>query len=49
MLQTIPYINDTSSEDGLFTEAVAASMSQTTMDAQEGLQSFLAKRTPRFR
>lgn len=49
MLQAIPRINDMPRGDGFFTEALAASMSQTTSDAQEGLQAFLEKRAPRFR
>jgi len=49
MLQAIPRINDMPRGEGFFTEALAASMSQTTSDAQEGLQAFLEKRAPRFR
>ena len=40
MLQAIPRINDMGRDDGLFAEALAASMSQTTPDAQEGLRAF---------
>jgi len=49
MLQAIPRINDMGRDDGLFVEALAASMSQTTPDAQEGLRAFLEKRAPKFR
>jgi enoyl-CoA hydratase/carnithine racemase len=49
MLQAIPRINDMGRDDGLFAEALAASMSQTTPDAQEGLRAFLEKRAPKFR
>lgn len=49
MLQSISCINDITLEDGLFTKALAASMSQTTTDAHEDLQAFLEKRTPQFR
>ncbi|MFK8081920.1 MAG: crotonase/enoyl-CoA hydratase family protein [Granulosicoccus sp.] len=49
MIQSIPRINDMSREDGLFTESLAAALSQTTPDAQEGLQAFLEKRAPKFR
>lgn len=49
MLQAIPRINDMGRDDGLFTESLAASMSQTTPDAQEGLRAFLEKRVPQFR
>lgn len=49
MVQAIPKVNDMSLNDGLFTEALAASLSQTTPDAQEGLKAFLEKRAPKFR
>ena len=49
MVQTIAKVNDMSLNDGLFTEALAASLSQTTPDAQEGLKAFLEKRAPKFR
>jgi enoyl-CoA hydratase/carnithine racemase len=38
-----------SQSDGLFTESLAAALSQTTPDAEEGLKAFLEKRAPKFR
>lgn len=49
MVQSIARINDMSQSDGLFTESLAAALSQTTPDAQEGLKAFLEKRAPSFR
>lgn len=49
MIQSIPRINDMSTDDGLFTESLAAALSQTTPDAEEGLNAFLEKRAPQFR
>jgi enoyl-CoA hydratase/carnithine racemase len=49
MIQSIAKINDMSQNDGLFTESLAAALSQTTPDATEGLQAFLEKRAPKFR
>ena len=49
MIQAIPRINDMSQSDGLFTESLAAALSQTTPDAEEGLKAFLEKRAPKFR
>ncbi|WP_286196967.1 crotonase/enoyl-CoA hydratase family protein [Tropicibacter sp. R15_0] len=49
MIQAIPRINDMSNSDGLFTESLAAALSQTTPDAEEGLKAFLEKRAPKFR
>ena len=49
MIQAIARINDMSSRDGLFTESLAAALSQTTPDAEEGLKAFLEKRAPTFR
>lgn len=49
MIQSISRINDMSKEDGLFTESLAAALSQTTPDAEEGLKAFLEKRPPQFR
>ena len=49
MVQSIARINDMSLNDGLFTESLAAALSQTTPDAEEGLRAFLEKRAPKFR
>lgn len=48
-IQSIARINDMSRSDGLFTESLAAALSQTTPDAEEGLRAFLEKRAPKFR
>ena len=49
MIQSIARINDMPREAGFFTESLAAALSQTTPDAEEGLRAFLEKRAPRFR
>lgn len=49
MVQAIARIGDMSQSDGLFTESLVAALSQTTPDAQEGLNAFLEKRAPKFR
>ena len=49
MIQSIARINDMSQSDGLFVESLAAALSQTTPDAEEGLRAFLEKRAPKFR
>lgn len=49
MVQAISRIEDMSKSDGMFTESLCAALSQTTPDAQEGLQAFLEKRAPKFR
>ena len=49
MIQALPRIADMSRNDGLFTESLAAAMSQTSEGAAEGLRAFLEKREPRFR
>ena len=49
MIQAIARIEDMSKADGLFTESLAAALSQTTPDAEEGLRAFLEKRAPKFR
>ena len=49
MIQAINRIQNMSSQDGLFAESLAAALSQTTPDAEEGLRAFLEKRAPEFR
>ena len=49
MIQAIARISDMSRADGLFTESLAAAISQTSTDAAEGLKAFLQKRKPEFR
>jgi enoyl-CoA hydratase/carnithine racemase len=49
MIQALARIGDMSRADGLFTESLAAALSQTTPDAEEGLRAFLEKRPPKFR
>lgn len=49
MIQTISRVGDMSRADGLFTESLAAAMSQTSDGAKEGLRAFLEKREPNFR
>lgn len=49
MVQALARIGDMSRADGLFTESLAAALSQTTPDAEEGLRAFLEKRPPKFR
>ena len=49
MIQAIPRINDVSRGAGLFTESLAAAISQSTDEAKEGLRAFLEKRPPKFR
>lgn len=49
MIHTIGRVEDMSRADGLFAEALSASVVQTTPDAKEGLSAFLEKRPPKFR
>jgi len=49
MIHTIGRVEDMSRADGLFAEALSASVVQTTPDAKEGLAAFLEKRPPKFR
>ncbi len=49
MIQAVSRINDMPFAEGLFTESLAAALSQTTPDAEEGLRAFLEKRAPKFR
>lgn len=48
MIQAISRVSDMSRADGLFTESLAAAVSQTSEDAEEGLRAFLEKRKPQF-
>ena len=48
MIQALARIEDMSKADGLFTESLAAALTQTSPDALEGLRAFLEKRPPRF-
>ena len=49
MIQALARIEDMSKADGLFTESLAAALTQTSPDALEGLAAFLDKRAPKFR
>ncbi len=49
ILAALPRIGDMSSGDGLWAEALAAAVSQSTEDATEGMRAFLEKRPPDFR
>jgi enoyl-CoA hydratase/carnithine racemase len=49
MNQALARIEDMSKADGLFTESLCAALTQTSPDAQEGLNAFLQKREPTFR
>ncbi|MBB4124121.1 crotonase/enoyl-CoA hydratase family protein [Martelella radicis] len=49
MIQAISRIADMPRADGLFTESLCAAVSQTSADAEEGLNAFLQKRAPVFR
>lgn len=48
IIQSISRIDDMARGDGLYTESLAAALSQSGSDAREGLQAFLEKRRPRF-
>ena len=41
-------MSDMSRGDGLWAEALTTALTQSTTDAQEGLQAFLEKRQPVF-
>lgn len=49
MIQAISRISEMPRSDGLFAESLAAAVSQTSADAEEGLRAFLEKRKPVFR
>ena len=49
MMQAISRIQDMPRSEGMFTESLAAAMSQTSDGAKEGLRAFLEKRPPKFR
>jgi hypothetical protein len=44
ILQALPRIADMSASDGLFTESLAAGLSQSSPEAQAGIAEFLASR-----
>jgi enoyl-CoA hydratase/carnithine racemase len=48
MTQALTRIEDMAKADGLFAESLAAALSQTGPDAEEGLRAFLEKRKPVF-
>jgi len=48
IIQSIARIADMSAEDGLYAESLAAALSQSGPDAEEGLRAFLEKRRPVF-
>jgi len=48
VVQALARIQDMPKADGLFAESLAAALSQTAPDAEEGLRAFLEKRKPRF-
>jgi (methylthio)acryloyl-CoA hydratase len=48
VIQSIARIAKMSAEDGLYAESLAAALSQTGKDAEEGLRAFLEKRKPSF-
>ncbi|PTV97356.1 vanillin synthase /trans-feruloyl-CoA hydratase [Rhodobacter aestuarii] len=49
MIQALSRIDDMPRQDGLFAESLCAAVSQTSLDAEEGLRAFLEKRSPKFR
>ena len=49
ILTALPRIGDMSRSDGLWAEALATALTQSTEDAAEGMRAFLEKRPPKFR
>jgi enoyl-CoA hydratase/carnithine racemase len=49
ILTALPRIDDMARSDGYWTEAMAAALSQSTDDAEEGMRAFLERRKPGFR
>jgi enoyl-CoA hydratase/carnithine racemase len=49
MINALSRIGDMARGDGLFTESLAAALSQTSEGAKEGLRAFLEKREAKFR
>lgn len=49
ILTALPRIDDMARTDGFWAESLAAAVSQSTADAEEGLRAFLEKRRPDFR
>jgi (methylthio)acryloyl-CoA hydratase len=49
ILTALPRIGDMSRSDGLWAEALATALTQSTEDAAEGMRAFLEKRPPDFR
>jgi enoyl-CoA hydratase/carnithine racemase len=49
IIEAIGRIADMPAADGLFAESLAAALSQTGLDAEEGLRAFLEKRKPVFK
>jgi enoyl-CoA hydratase/carnithine racemase len=49
ILTALPHIGDMSRSDGLWAEALATALTQSTDDAAEGMRAFLEKRPPKFR
>lgn len=49
MINAISRIGDMARADGMFTESLAAALSQTSDGAKEGLRAFLEKRDAKFR
>jgi enoyl-CoA hydratase/carnithine racemase len=48
ILNALPRIEGMAAEAGLFTESLAAALSQTSDEAQRGIEAFLAKKPARF-